>query len=156
MGIFLVVFSLRPIVQQTAVRSQLLTTTSSAKNILVRKNLIQNLLPKRGLSAQHDHSRLWVIEKAVSAGLLAIIPAAFLIQSEVLDYLLAVSIVAHCHWGFEAIVIDYIRPSICGPVIPKVAVASVYLVSIIALAGLFYLNYSDVGLSTAIKMIAKV
>ena len=149
---------LRQVAQQSAVRSQFFTTkttTSSAKNVLLRKNLFQNLISKRALSASHNHGKLWVFEKVVTIGMIGVIPAAFMYQSSILDYLLALSLVAHCHWGIEAIVIDYIRPSILGPVIPKVAIGAVYLVSIAALAGLFYLNYSDVGLATAIKMIAK-
>jgi len=133
--------------------SQLVSNSPTA--LLRRQALVQNILTKRVLSSSHDHSKLWVVEKAVSVGLLAVIPAAFLTQCSVLDYLLAVSLVAHCHWGMEAIVIDYIRPSICGPVIPKVAIAGMWMLSFAALAGLFYLNYSDVGLSTAVKMIAK-
>ena len=110
----------------------------------------------RSLSSNsHDHSKLWVLEKAVSLGLLAVIPAAFVCQSSILDYALALSLVAHVHWGFEAIVVDYIRPSIFGPTIPKAALGGIYLLSFAALAGLFYLNYSDVGLTTAVRMIAK-
>ena len=106
-------------------------------------------------STAHDHSKLWVLEKAVSVGLLAVIPASFACQSTFLDYALALSLVAHIHWGFEAMVVDYIRPSVFGAAIPKVALGGLYLLSIVALAGLFYLNYSDVGLSTAITMLAK-
>lgn len=115
------------------------------------------MLVKRPLaSVAHDHSKVWLLEKIVSAGLLAVIPAAFVYPCPVLDYALALSLVAHCHWGFEAIVVDYVRPVIFGPVIPKVALVALYLVSFAALAGLFSLNYNDVGLATAIRMFAKV
>jgi succinate dehydrogenase (ubiquinone) membrane anchor subunit len=46
----------------------------------------------------HDHAKLWTAEKVLSAGLLGIIPTAFLIPSQFMDYLLAVSIVMHNHW----------------------------------------------------------
>ncbi|OTF79632.1 PDZ domain containing protein, partial [Euroglyphus maynei] len=107
-------------------------------------------------SDAHSHTKIWVIEKAVSAGLLAVIPAALMYPNQILDYCLALSLVMHCHWGFEAIVVDYIRPSLVGSVIPKISLISLYLVSMMALAGLFYLNYSDVGTATAIKMFAKI
>lgn len=119
-------------------------------NPLVRSNIT-----KRFLSGAHDHSKIWLLEKAVSVGLLAVIPLALVYPNPVLDYVLALSLIVHIHWGFEALVVDYIRPSLFGAAIPKVALASLYIVSIMALAGLFYLNYSDVGLSTAIKMFMK-
>lgn len=115
--------------------------------------MIKNVIPKYLSSTAHDHSKLWVLEKAVSVGLLAVIPASLVCQNSFLDYALALSLVAHVHWGLEAMVVDYIRPSLLGPVIPKVAIGGLYLLSIVALAGLFYLNYSDVGLSTAVNMI---
>ncbi|XP_027204737.2 succinate dehydrogenase, subunit D [Dermatophagoides pteronyssinus] len=107
-------------------------------------------------SGVHNHAKIWVIEKIVSAALLAIIPAALIYPNPILDYCLAFSLVIHCHWGFEAIVVDYIRPSLVGNVLPKISLLSLYLVSMVALAGLFYLNYSDVGTATAIKMFAKM
>lgn len=105
----------------------------------------------------HDHSKTWLREKILSAGLLAIIPAAFIAPGiPGIDYALALSLITHVHWGVEAIVIDYVRPAIFGNVIPKVSVASVYLISILALAGLFYFNFTDVGMTQAIRMIAKL
>jgi len=50
-------------------------------------------------SAQgHNHSKLWTIERAFSAGLIAILPAALLAPSKGLDVLLATSMVLHSHW----------------------------------------------------------
>lgn len=45
-----------------------------------------------------SHTALWTIERGVSAALLAVIPAAFLMPSQTLDALLAVSLVLHTHW----------------------------------------------------------
>lgn len=45
-----------------------------------------------------NHTGLWTIERLVSVGLLAVIPAAFLAPSQVLDALLAISVVIHTHW----------------------------------------------------------
>jgi succinate dehydrogenase (ubiquinone) membrane anchor subunit len=41
-------------------------------------------------------------------------------------------------------------------VIPKLALASLYGFSIMALGGLIYFNYSDVGLVNAVKMFWKL
>lgn len=49
-------------------------------------------------AAGGNHTTLWTIERAVSLGLLAVIPAAFIAPSQVLDSLLAVSVVLHQHW----------------------------------------------------------
>lgn len=124
----------------------------SSKQVSPIKFNIQRFLS----SDAHNHSKIWILEKAVSVALLAVIPAALMYPNQILDYCLAFSLVIHCHWGFEAIVVDYMRPSLVGPVLPKIAMISLYLVSMMALAGLFYLNYSDVGTATAIKMFAKM
>ena len=107
-------------------------------------------------AAEHNHARLWTAERYLSIGLIAVIPAAFLVANPALDYLLALSLVTHIHWGIEAIVVDYVRPTIFGPVIPRIALGSVYLLSALALGGLFYFNYTDVGIVTAIRMLAKI
>ena len=65
------------------------------------------------------------------------------------------SLVTHVHWGLEAIVVDYVRPRLFGPVIPKIAIGLTYLLSILTLAGLYYFNYTDVGLSQAVMMLLK-
>lgn len=92
------------------------------------------------------------MERGVSAGLLAIIPAAFLLPVPGMDYALALAMVAHTHWGIEAIAIDYVRPNIFGPIIPKVALGTVYLLSGLALGGLFWFNYTDVGVANGLRM----
>lgn len=48
--------------------------------------------------AGHSHSNLWTIERALSAALIVIIPAALAAPSKVLDTIAAVSLVMHCHW----------------------------------------------------------
>jgi len=108
-------------------------------------------------SGGHNHAKIWSLERYLSIGLLGLIPAAFVLPANpALDYLLALSLVSHIHWGIEATVADYIRPSVFGAVIPKVAIGGVYLLSALALGGLFYFNYTDVGLVTAIRMTAKM
>ncbi|CAG2180385.1 unnamed protein product [Oppiella nova] len=131
---------------------------------LLQRQLLQQLSTRllsssaSGAAAQgsHNHSKLWSLERYVSLGLLGVIPAALAVPNPALDYLLALSLVIHVHWGLEAIVVDYIRPSIFGSVVAKLMVAYVYMLSIAALAGLFYFNYTDVGLGVAIRMAAKI
>ncbi|XP_063538882.1 succinate dehydrogenase [ubiquinone] cytochrome b small subunit, mitochondrial [Cydia strobilella] len=99
----------------------------------------------------HDHSKLWVIERAVTAAMVPLIPLALLMPNKVFDSLLAILITAHSFWGLEAIAVDYVRASIFGPFIPKLAIGLVYLISIATLGGLFYIISHDVGIANAIK-----
>lgn len=87
--------------------------------------------------------------------MLAVVPLAFAVPNPYLDYALALSLIVHVHWGLEAIVVDYVRPKLFGPAIPKLAIGLTYLLSILSLAGLYYFNYTDVGLSQAIMMFLK-
>lgn len=153
-------FTSRSLIQAKCFRS---CSIQSIRNVYQPNNRLP-LLSKRIVSARsllstsstaHDHTKLWVAEKVVSAALLAVIPAAFILPSKAMDHALALSLVVHIHWGLEAIVTDYVRASLFGPVIPKLSIGALYLVSIAALAGLLYLNYSDVGLTTAVRMISK-
>ena len=66
--------------------------------------------------------------------------------------------VLHSHWGVEAIVVDYVRPSLFGgnTIIPNIAHAGVWALSAFTLGALFYFNYTDVGIVNAIKMLWKV
>jgi succinate dehydrogenase (ubiquinone) membrane anchor subunit len=83
---------------------------------------------------------------------LVALPLGFATNLPGLDYVIAAALVVHVHWGLEAIVVDYIRPSIFGPVIPKVSLWLLYLLSIFSLGGLFYFNYTDVGIVNGVKM----
>ncbi|GFT74186.1 succinate dehydrogenase cytochrome b small subunit, mitochondrial [Nephila pilipes] len=104
----------------------------------------------------HSHSRIWTAERFLSAALVGILPAAIAFPNPVLDYALALSMTVHVHWGIEAIVVDYVRPSVVGATLSKVAVAAVYGLSVFTLGGLFYFNYTDVGFSQAIRMLWKL
>ncbi|KAJ2944657.1 hypothetical protein O0L34_g4011 [Tuta absoluta] len=99
----------------------------------------------------HDHAKLWVIERSVTALMVPLVPAALMFPNKFLDVALAILITAHSHWGLEAIAVDYVRAAIFGPVIPKVAIALVYLISIATLGGLFYLISHDVGFGQAVR-----
>lgn len=106
--------------------------------------------------AKHAHDKLWKAERYLSLGLLGVLPAAAVIPHPVMDYAVALSLIVHIHWGIEAIVVDYVRPSIVGPVVPKISVALVYILSSLALGGLFMFNYTDVGITQAVRMLAKI
>lgn len=104
----------------------------------------------------HNHDGLWKAERYLSLGLLGVLPAAAVIPHPIMDYAVALSLVIHVHWGVEAIVTDYVRPSIFGPTIPKISIALVYILSSLALGGLFMFNYTDVGITQATRMLAKI
>ncbi|EDW83262.1 uncharacterized protein Dwil_GK22767 [Drosophila willistoni] len=107
--------------------------------------------PCRMASSSSSHTALWTLERFVSAGLLAVIPAAFLAPSQVLDALMAISVVIHTHWGVEAMVVDYLRPQVVGNVVSKGAHAALIVLSVATLGGLFYFIKNDVGLANGIK-----
>lgn len=152
---------------KVAVQSVILSRLNDAKRNTYQ-GLVMDFAPKLGstknftttpvknMSASGDHTKLWTIERALSAGLLGIVPAAFLIPNPALEYAMALALTAHVHWGIEAIVVDYLRPKVVGDVIAKAGVIGVYVLSAVTLGGLFYFNYSDVGLTQAIKMFWKL
>lgn len=51
----------------------------------------------------------------------------------------------------EAIVLDYVRPSIVGPFVPKVAFLALNILSALTLAGLLMIIYNGPGLTKTIK-----
>ncbi|KAK3930083.1 Succinate dehydrogenase [ubiquinone] cytochrome b small subunit, mitochondrial [Frankliniella fusca] len=120
----------------------------------INKVQLFSLSPKSySAGAGHNHSKLWTLERALSAALILVVPAALVAPSKALDTLLAVTLVMHSHWGVEAIVVDYVRPILFGNAIPKVALGGVYVLSIVTLAGLLQLIYTDIGLANTVKKI---
>lgn len=55
--------------------------------------------------------------------------------------------------GLEAIAVDYVRASMFGPLIPKLALGLVYLFCIATLGGLFYIITHGNGISNTIKQV---
>lgn len=106
--------------------------------------------------SEHSHSGLWTAERFLSASLLGLLPVSLAFPNPALDYALALALTAHVHWGVEAIVVDYLRPTVVGVTIARIGVASIYALSVLTLGGLFYFNYTDVGLSQAIRMLWKL
>ena len=71
-----------------------------------------------------DHVKMWSAERFVS---LAQVPACivpFVVTTPMTDAMFCTLAVLHSHWGIEAIVVDYIRPSLFNgsTVIPNIAV----------------------------------
>ncbi|XP_063895713.1 succinate dehydrogenase [ubiquinone] cytochrome b small subunit, mitochondrial isoform X1 [Helicoverpa armigera] len=94
----------------------------------------------------HDHSKLWVIEKAVAALMIPLLPMGLLVPNRILDSVIAILICAHSFWGLEAMMVEYVRVLLFGPFIPKVAMGVVYFLSVSMLGGLFFLIFNDIGL----------
>ncbi|XP_045448530.1 succinate dehydrogenase [ubiquinone] cytochrome b small subunit, mitochondrial-like [Melitaea cinxia] len=97
----------------------------------------------------HDHAKLWVIEKATSGLLVALIPCGLLIPNKLFDSILAILITAHTFWGMEAVMVEYVRVLLFGPLIPKIAIGFVYFMTVFMLGGLLYLIFNDIGLCRA-------
>jgi len=105
-----------------------------------------------------DHVKLWSAERVVSAVMIPGFVGPFLLTTPATDALLCTLCVLHSHWGVEAIVVDYIRPSLFGgsTVIPNLAQALVWALSAFTLGALYYFNYTDIGMVNAIKMLWKL
>jgi len=80
-------------------QNDLCVTPLLSQSGTILKNVKQfSLSAKQMASHGHDHAKLWTAEKVLSVSLLGIIPTAFLIPSQFMDYLLAISVVMHNHW----------------------------------------------------------
>lgn len=104
----------------------------------------------------HDHSKMWTYEKALSAGLVMIYPLGIMYPNVLFDIIMAVSSVMHMHWGFEAIVVDYVRPVMFGNLIPKITIGLLYVLSIFTLVGLFNLTFNNSGIGNGIRLLWKI
>ncbi|ELT94758.1 hypothetical protein CAPTEDRAFT_158925 [Capitella teleta] len=91
----------------------------------------------------------WVNERVIAVALLPIIPVALAFPNAVLDNVLVASVMLHTHWRLSGVVGDYIH----GPIMPKICKPAVLVVSICALGGLLYFNYTDIGFANAVRMI---
>ncbi|KAK5648530.1 hypothetical protein RI129_003422 [Pyrocoelia pectoralis] len=102
-------------------------------------------------SMSHDHRGLWKIEKGISVLLLGLLPACVAFPNEIVDNLVAILTVAHLHWGMESIAQDYARPLVVGPIISKVALYTVYVLTVTTLGGLLFFNYTDIGIGKFVR-----
>eukprot|EP00123_Amoebidium_parasiticum_P001236 comp12278_c0_seq1/m.7100 comp12278_c0_seq1/g.7100 ORF comp12278_c0_seq1/g.7100 comp12278_c0_seq1/m.7100 type:complete len:140 (-) comp12278_c0_seq1:344-763(-) len=96
--------------------------------------------------AESNH---WKAERLVSAATLAVIPAAAVVgPSMPLDMAMAVLIPLHSYWGFDQVIIDYVKGPLTTP--------SQLLwgaTSAATAAGLVYFNLNDVGITKAVQML---
>ncbi|XP_057338372.1 succinate dehydrogenase [ubiquinone] cytochrome b small subunit, mitochondrial [Microplitis mediator] len=104
-------------------------------------------------SSTGDHVRLWQLERIASAAFIVLFPACFLLQNAVVDLLFSTLLVVHTHWGLEALIVDYARPAIVGPILPKALMGLLYVISVATLAGLGALIYNGPGVSGSVKKI---
>ncbi|XP_034833883.1 succinate dehydrogenase [ubiquinone] cytochrome b small subunit, mitochondrial-like isoform X2 [Maniola hyperantus] len=143
--------AVRPATQNTlqSLKSTLLKTETAP--ILNSVRCFRTSAIRFAEGKSQDHSKLWVIERVTSATLIPLIPLALIAPSKILDSALAIIMVAHSFWGLEAIAVDYVRASIFGPVIPKIAIGLVYLISIATLGGLFYVITHDIGIANTVR-----
>merc|ERR1712018_115019 len=134
----------------------------SQKNVKLPKN---SLVPTQCLTTspalQHgsgDHTKMWSAERFVSVLQIPALIVPFLYTTPATDAMFCTLAVLHSHWGVEAIVVDYIRPSLFNgsTTIPNIAQGLCWLLSIVTLGGLYYFNYTDVGIINAIKMLWKL
>ncbi|XP_015925357.1 succinate dehydrogenase [ubiquinone] cytochrome b small subunit 2 [Parasteatoda tepidariorum] len=130
--------------------------SSSSHKQCLQSSLQSSLTSVRAMSSDHSHSKIWTIERFLSAGLIGLLPLSLAYPNPALDYALALALVVHVHWGVEAIAVDYLRPSVVGATLAKASVLGVYALSVITLGGLFYFNYNDVGLCQAMRMLWKL
>jgi len=105
-----------------------------------------------------DHVRMWTAERLVSLAQVPAILVPFALTTPLTDALFCTLAVLHSHWGIEAIVVDYIRPSLFNgsTVIPNIAVGLVWALSAFTLGALYYFAYTDVGIVNSIKMLWKL
>ncbi|XP_050362027.1 succinate dehydrogenase [ubiquinone] cytochrome b small subunit, mitochondrial-like [Nymphalis io] len=135
-------FSCIPVIKNTLNTSSTSLSLNCIRSFNTTKMKLQEEKP-------HDHARLWVIEKSTSAILVVLIPFGLLIPNRLFDSLLAILITAHTYWGMEAVMVEYVRVLLFGPLIPKIAIGFVYGMTVLMLGGLFYLIFNDIGLCRA-------
>merc|ERR1711963_460271 len=73
-----------------------------------------------------DHVRMWTMERGVSVLQIPTLIVPFIHTTFWTDAMFCTLAVLHSHWGVEAIVVDYIRPSLFmvalpSPISPRVA-----------------------------------
>ncbi|THH31695.1 hypothetical protein EUX98_g2501 [Antrodiella citrinella] len=106
--------------------------------------------PNRSHGSHH-----WAFERLLSAGLVPLTAAAFVVSGSnypLLDGLLGISLVMHSHIGFDAVLVDYLHVRkfrILGPV----ASWTLRATTVAVLVGVYQFNTNDIGLT---ELIAKV
>ncbi|KZT20525.1 SDHD, membrane anchor subunit of succinate dehydrogenase [Neolentinus lepideus HHB14362 ss-1] len=97
----------------------------------------------------------WAFERLLSAGLVPLTGAAFVMSPTahpVLDGLLGVSLVMHSHIGFDSILVDYVHKR-KFPILGPLASWTLRATTVGVLVGVYKFNTEDVGLT---ELISKV
>jgi len=134
-------------------QTQGLNTLTNASNRLCVTPMAAPQVTVLRASSGGNHVKLWTAERALSVVLLGVMPLAAVYPTPLVETALALSLTLHSHWGIEALVHDYVRPSMFGNVIPKIAEGAVYLLSIVTFGSLCYFINFDVGLVNAFHML---
>ncbi|KRX99227.1 putative succinate dehydrogenase [ubiquinone] cytochrome b small subunit, mitochondrial, partial [Trichinella pseudospiralis] len=100
-----------------------------------------------------NHATMFKLERVLAVAMLPLFPAALFIHNGIMDNLLAVAVGLHIHFGLHVVVEDYARPFVIGETLSKLCTKSIYLVSILMIAGMLHFNYTDVGITKAFEMI---
>lgn len=147
--------------QTTRLSSSLANYNIPSSNLANNKNhLLLTQLPTtsifngnqfRSASTGGDHVRLWVVERVVSSALPILLPSIFIFDNALLEAAVALLVVMHMHWGLEAIIFDYVRPSVVGPIVSKLAFLLLNILSITTLAGILVLIYNGPGIAQIVK-----
>ncbi|KAF6202293.1 hypothetical protein GE061_004691 [Apolygus lucorum] len=106
-----------------------------------------------GVPDQHDHSKIWTLERLLSIALMPVVPLGVMYPNILFDLIMSVAIVMHVHWGVEAVVVDYVRPIIFGKLIPKLSLGLVYVFSVVLLLGLLNLSFRGQGIGNSVNTI---
>ncbi|KAK2176256.1 hypothetical protein NP493_669g01014 [Ridgeia piscesae] len=133
---------------------QLLSRMAPIAGTLVPKSTLMVTQPKQKRLygpelGGHSDTGMWRNERIAAIALIPLIPAGILVPSMPMDFILSAALVLHCHWRLSGVCEDYIH----GELLPKIHQPFVLVMSILAFGSLCYLNYSDVGLGNAVRML---
>ncbi|TMS36875.1 hypothetical protein L596_003943 [Steinernema carpocapsae] len=141
-------------VSSIALRSRVaFRATATPKSMMATS--AKALAPAQGVSiAPADgHGKHFTMERYWAAGMVPLIPASYFIHGPVMDAALSIALILHIHWGVAGVIQDYARPFVIGETLAAAARASLYLITLLLVAGLFHFNYNDVGLTRAFEMV---
>jgi len=139
---------------KTGIRQSTITSPTSLlpASSLLPATSFSTSLAKR---SSGDHVKMWTAERLVSIAQIPICIVPFMWTNPINDAIFCTLAILHSHWGIEAIVVDYIRPSLFNgnTVIPNICVSLVWALSAFTLGALYYFNYTDIGIINSIKML---
>merc|ERR1719397_859246 len=78
-----------------------------------------------------DHVKMWSAERLVSVAQVPACILPFIVTTPLTDAMFCTLAVLHSHWGIEALVVDYVRPSLFNgsTVIPNISVGLLWELS---------------------------